>query len=156
MPSETTYEVSLAKLNAYIATHNMRRSQVREMVLKQVCKLSQPFTADELEKVCAAERISLGTVYHCLELFIAMQILHAINRQRGQTSTLYEIIPGRQVNMQFQCGRCGRVVEIRDKAIDHLIRVRKYSNFNVDYYTLLIFGECKHCRRPIPNKDKKE
>lgn len=148
-----TYEAALVKLNEYIAGRNMRKTPVREMVLEQVCQLSQPFTADQLAQACAAERISVGTVYNALELFIKAQILHAINRQRGRTATLYEVIPGKQVHMQIRCGRCGRIVEMKDQAIDHLIRVRKYTNFNVQRYTLLIYGECKHCRKPIINNE---
>ncbi len=152
MKGQKTYESALVKLNEYIAGRTMRRSQVREMVLEQVCGLPQPFTADQLAQACAAERISRGTVYNTLDLFIKAQILHAIDRQHGKNATLYNVIPGQQVHMQIRCSKCGRITEIHDKAIDHLIRVRKYTNFEVQRYSLLIYGECKHCRKPIINE----
>lgn len=152
MKGQKTYESALVKLNEYIAGRTMRRSQVREMVLEQLCALPQPFTADQLAQACAAERISRGTVYNTLDLFIKAQILHAIDRQHGKNATLYNVIPGQQVNMQIRCSKCGRITEIHDKAIDHLIRVRKYTNFEVQRYSLLIYGECKHCRKPIINE----
>ena len=154
MKGQKTYEAALVKLNEYIAAHPMRRSHVREMVLEQVCLIQQPFTAEQLAEACAAERISVGTVYNALELFITAQILHAIDRQRGKSATQYEVIPGKQTYMQIQCSKCGRVSEIKDKAIDHLIRVRKYINFDMQRYTLLIYGECKHCRKPKIQTEK--
>lgn len=143
------YKAAVTKLNAYIEAHKMRVSQVREMVLKQVCLLPQPFNADQLTKACAAERISVGTVYNALDLFLSAQILHASERQRGRAATEYELITGHQTRMQIICQRCGRVSETRDKAIERLIQERKYSNFNASHFSIFIYGECKHCRRLI-------
>jgi len=149
MKGQKTYEAALSKLNEYVAEHHMRKSQVREMVLEQVCALPQPFTAEQLVQACAAERISQGTVYNTLDLFIKAQILHIFDRQYGNNTALYEVIPGRQVHLQVRCSKCGRISEIRDQAIDHLIRVRKYPNFELQRYSLLVYGECKHCRKPL-------
>ena len=143
------YDAALERLNRYIADQNMRYSQVREMVLAQICLLPQPFTADQLAKACKAERISVGTVYNSLSLFLKAQILHATNRQRGRAATEYELIAGTHNRMQVVCQRCGRVAEIHDKAIDRLIQMRKYSNFNPQHYSLFVYGECKHCRKPV-------
>ena len=70
--SNNPYDAALVRLNTYIAEQNMRVSTVREMVLEQVCLLPQPFTADQLAKACQAERISVGTVYNALSLFLNM------------------------------------------------------------------------------------
>lgn len=137
------------QLDRYIAEHNMRPSKVRNMVLEQVCLLSQPFTADQLAKACEAERISIGTVYNTLSLFISAQILHATQRQRGRTATEYELVTGAHNRIQMICQRCGRVANLRDKAIENLIERRKYSNFNEQHFSLFVYGECKHCRRPV-------
>ena len=145
--SNNPYDAALVRLNTYIAEQNMRVSTVREMVLEQVCLLPQPFTADQLAKACQAERISVGTVYNALKLFLSAQILHATNRQRGRAATEYELITGVKNHMQIICQQCGRVSDIHDKAIDRLIQTRKYSNFNLQHYSLFVYGECKHCRR---------
>lgn len=144
---KTILEAAVERLNRYIEEHEMRASQVRVMVLEQICLLPQPFTADQLAQACQAERISVGTVYNSLALFLKAEILHATNRQRGRSSTEYELITGFKNRMQIICQRCGRVSDIQDKAIDRLIHVRKYSNFNLQHYSLFVYGECKHCRR---------
>jgi len=150
-----TYELALERLQAYIKANNMRRSVVREMILEQVCLLPQPFTADLLTKACAAERISVGSVYNVLEVFVLAQILHAIKRQRGRTAMEYELTMVTRNRIQVICGRCKRVTSFHDKAIEHLIQTRKYANFNPDHYTLFVYGECKHCRNLLLT-DKKE
>ena len=149
-----TYEAALERLNAYIKAHNMRRSVVREMILEQVVALPQPFTAEQLAKACAAERISVGSVYNVLSVFIDAQIIHAFQRQRGQNATEYELTTVVENCIQMICGKCKRATTIHDKAIEHLVANRKYSNFNPHHYTLFIYGECKHCRQALLSRKK--
>ena len=144
--SNKTYDAALERLNEYIADHGMRHTPEREMVLMCVCQLPQPFTADELEQACQNDRISHGTIYNALELFITAQILHANNRQKGRHATEYELISGNKIRMQYICQECGRTVEMHDKAISRLIRERKYSNFELQHFSLYVYGQCKICR----------
>ena len=122
---------------------------VRNMVLQQVCQLPQPFTAEQLTTVCQAERISVGTVYNSLNLFVLAQILHATSRQRGKSATEYELTTTNTIRMQVVCQNCGRVTDFHDAAIERLVAERKYSNFNVQHMSLFVYGECKICRRKI-------
>ena len=118
------------------------------MVLEQACLLKQPFTARQLEEVCKEERISTGTVYNSLDLFVLAQILYASKRQRGKAATENELITNRSsFRMQMICTKCGRVQDIQDKAIARLLQERKYSNFNMQNASLFIYGECKVCRK---------
>ena len=84
---KTLYINSLERLRKFIKANGMRPSVVRDAVLEQACMLQQPFTANELLKACQEQRISIGTVYNALNVFISAQILSATNRQRGQGST---------------------------------------------------------------------
>lgn len=138
---------ALERMNAYLAAHNMRFSPVREVVLEQACLLPQPFTAAQLVEACLSERISQGTVYNCLQLFVEAQILHANERQRGRAAIEYEIITGNQIRMQVICQKCGRVSSFRDPAIERIVRERKYSNFNLQHFTLYVYGECRRCKQ---------
>ena len=145
--SQRTYKVASERLSAYVRTHGMRDSKVRNSVLEQLCLLPQPFTAAQLEEACQAERISTGTVYNCLELFIMAQILHAIKRQRGKAVMEYELIGSSPVRMEVICRKCGRVTEIHDKAITRLIQERRYTNFTPEQFSLFVYGECRVCSR---------
>ena len=117
------------------------------MVLEQVCLLPQPFTAEQLLKACEAQRITVGTVYNALNLFLDANLVHATKRQRGLSATEYELTTGPNNRFEIICRKCGRVAEVRDPVIVQTIMERKYSNFNAQHFSLSIYGECKICRR---------
>jgi len=156
MKGAKTYKLAQEQLDEYISQHNLRPSKVRNMVLEAACALHQPFTADELTKKCAEERISVGTVYNTLNLLILAQILHAIQRQRGKAATQYEVVRNTTSNMQVVCLKCGRVSEFNEPSIQRLVHERKYSNFTPNCFTLVVYGECRICRkkREQINKEK--
>ena len=132
----------------------MRPSRVRNMVLEQACALKQPFTAAQLIDACAEQRISVGTVYNALDLFVLAQILHATERQRGKAATEYELVTSPVTRIQIICQKCGRTKEIHDKAISLIVQERKYSNFNMQHFSLFIYGECKICPTKGAKKNK--
>ena len=149
MKGAKLYRTALKRLGEYMKENgNMRPSAVRVMVLEQICQLPQPFTAEQLIASCSYERISVGTVYNALNLFVLARILHATDRQRGRkAATEYELIVGSPIHMQVICQKCGRVTEIHDKAIERLVKEHKYTNFNLERFALFVYGECKICRR---------
>ncbi len=151
---ENSYRAAEAKLRAYIRAHadEMRPSKVRNMVLRQVCALPKPFTADQLVKACIPDRISVGTIYNSLKLFIDAHIVQGHTRQRGQMATEYELLTDHENRFQMICTACGRLVELDDKAITRLVTTRKYSNFNMAHFALYVYGECKICRRKVAQK----
>jgi Fe2+ or Zn2+ uptake regulation protein len=152
--TQRTYNTAVKRLNAYLRTQGMRVSRVRNKVLELICQLPQPFTAAQLEEACQTERISTGTVYNCLNLFIVAQILHALDRQRGRTVTEYELMPASSVRMVVICHKCNRVTEIHDKAISRLVTERKYTNFKPEQFLMYVYGECKVCRRLKATEEK--
>ena len=141
-----SYSSASTQLRRYLLDNDKRPTKVRNMVLEQVCQLPQPFTARQLLDACAAEHISVGTVYNALDLFIDAQIIHATNRQRGKAATEYELITGTANRMQIVCKKCGRTADFADPAITRMIKERKYSNFTIQNYSLIVYGECKVCR----------
>jgi len=147
---------ALERMNAYIQENRGRYSAVRENVLEHACMLPQPFTAEQLETACQSEKISSGTIYNCLQLFLKANIIHATKRQKGHQATEYELITGNPIRMQRICQKCGRVTNFRAPAIDRLIREQKTQSFFMQHYTLLIYGECRRCRMVDRDKPKKK
>lgn len=153
MKQEDSYKVAQSKLETYIQANNLRHTPERYSLLRYVCALEQPFSVDSLVKVAEEEHISLGTIYNSVNLFVSAQILHCINRRDGRKWAQYELMTQRTMRMEMICTRCGRVSRIKDAAIEKLVRTRKYSNFNMQGYSLYIYGECKTCKRK-PQKDR--
>lgn len=145
--SNKTYETALAKLNAYVKKQGLRKSNVRNQVLEQICRLRQPFTAEQLTQACEEERISLATIYNALTLFVTAQIIHASKRQRGRTAIEYELITGTQNRLQVICSGCGRKANFHDKALERMIIDRQYYNLAFQHFSLFVYGECRLCRQ---------
>ena len=145
--SARAYILAQEKLVRFLHEHEKRPSKVRNIVLSLACALPQPFTAEQLQRACETERISVGTIYNSLNTFVDAQILRATERQRGKAATEYELITGSSNRLQIVCKRCGRVTDITDKAITTLVQNRKYSNFNMQHFSLFIYGECRICRK---------
>lgn len=141
------YNLAQEKLVRFLHEHEKRPSKVRNIVLSLACALPQPFTAEQLQRACETERISVGTIYNSLNTFVDAQILRATERQRGKAATEYELITGSSNRLQIVCKKCGRVTDVTDKAITTLVQNRKYSNFNMQHFSLFIYGECRICRK---------
>ena len=154
MKNKLPYDTALGKLNAYIAANNMRHTTEREMVLNEICVMTQPFTAEQLAEHCRPLRLSQGTVYNSLALFVSARILHAFNRETGRTVTEYELAEEEKSHIQIVCTQCGRIAEAHDKAIEHIVASRKYSNFIPGHYSMRIYGQCKVCRKKRITKEK--
>ena len=147
LKSARAYILAQEKLVRFLHEHEKRPSKVRNIVLSLACALPQPFTAEQLQRACETERISVGTIYNSLNTFVDAQILRATERQRGKAATEYELITGSSNRLQIVCKECGRVTDITDKAITTLVQNRKYSNFNMQHFSLFIYGECRICRK---------
>ena len=142
------YKSAQEKLNTYVRTHELRESAVRNLVLEQICRLPQPFVASQLEEVCKNERISVGTVYNAIHLFVDAKLLKVYDRGEGLTVTEYELMTSvSRSHMLIMCRKCGRRVAFNNKTISRLAMEHKYANFNQQNFTLVVYGECKICRR---------
>lgn len=139
--------MALAKLETYLKDNGLRHTPERYTLLRHVCALEQPFRTETLVESVQNEHISLATVYNTLGLFISAQILHCLNRRYGRKQAEYELLTQKLVRMEMVCTRCGRVSHIRDVAIQNLVCTRKYSNFNMQGFSLYVYGECKTCKR---------
>lgn len=143
-----TYEAAQARLNAYIRQEKLRASSVRKTILEKACLFKQPFTAEQLIEACADEFVSDATIYNALTLFVTANILQAVKRQPGQTSVEYELAFATHSRMQIVCLECGRITNVRDKLLEQLIKEHKYYNFNPSRLSMIVYGVCKHCRKP--------
>lgn len=143
-----TYDAAQERLNAYIKEEKLRVSAVRKIILEKVCLFKQPFTAEQLIEACSDEFISDATIYNALNLFVAARILQAVKRQRGKTAVEYELTFSPHSRIQIVCLECGRMTNVRDKILEQQIKEYKYYNFNPNRLSLIIYGVCKHCRKP--------
>ncbi len=152
--SENPYIVAKSKLDAYIAANGLRNTQERFVLLEHICALPQPFGADKLVVFAKERHISPATVYNTLTLLVSAQILHCLSQQYGRSKSMYELSLTGKIRFEFVCTRCGRVSRFKDRAIENIIRMRRFPNFVPNGFSMYVYGECKTCKRK-PLSDKK-
>ena len=149
MTPEQPFQLGEMKLNEYIEANHMRHTSERLMVLRHVCELPQPFTAEQAVAACQVDRLSRSGVYNILQTLLSARVLHSLNKQYGLSEAQYELTVTTNNHMQIICHRCGRVADFREVAISNIISERRFSNFNAQHFSLYVYGTCKTCRRLI-------
>ncbi|MCQ2311714.1 MAG: transcriptional repressor [Paludibacteraceae bacterium] len=152
--NEEIYPAAEQRMNEYICAHNMRHTQERRTVLRCVCNLKHPFTADQLVEQTAKVFVSQATTYNVIRLLLNARVLHEVQRPGFGGKSGYEVALVSQDSIRMICTKCGREVALADKAISALVRRRRYTNFDMDHYSLYVYGACKVCRR-LKGKEKK-
>lgn len=133
-------------LTAYLREHRMRCTQERLIILHYICGIGRHFTAESIVRdICEQEHISNATVYNNLALFCDANILRILPPRQQQRAE-YEFTTGERHSLRFICTRCGREVDMKNKAIEVLLRDRHFSNFEMENFTLTVYGHCKTCR----------
>lgn len=90
MTSAVAHMHASRALEEYYQDHlDMRRTVVRELVLKAVCYVPQPFVAEDVLSYCAADRVSQASVYNSLSLFQKIGIVSPLPRQYKEMRTSY-------------------------------------------------------------------
>ena len=153
--SQKTYEQTVDKLAQYLAGRHMRFTVERQWLLEKICSLPQPFNPEQLRAACQEQRISRATVYNTIEVLCAAQILHPLKRVKGMQSTEYELVVRPSTRMQIICKHCGRVQDFRDLSVAEQVKRRKFPNFEVQHFSLFVYGECKACRQRNTIRRKK-
>ena len=151
----SAYRTAKERITAYLLERNMRESVVRDMVLSLICQLPQPFTATSLQEVCVPEHISKATIYNALHVFIEAGVVQKYERRIGQTLTEYELVTKGRSRLQIICCNCGRRAVFNDQAFTRLVLERKYTNFNPQRFSMIVYGECKICRRKRKSRKRK-
>ena len=98
---------------------------------------------DELKR--AGLRVSRATVYRTLHKLVDAGLLRRL--ELGQR-TYFEHDYGYPQHEHLVCGRCGRIIEFQNPAIDAQIReVCSAHQFQSSGHTLIVRGTCADCNR---------
>lgn len=143
------YEQASGQLVSYLHANGLRNTQERLVLLQQICSYSGRFTAEQLEADILAERhISLATVYNALTLFRKCHIIRKLTSKQDARTSEYELVYGSDNTLRFVCSRCGREIDFKSRPIETILKEKKFSNFTMNHFALMVYGTCKRCRRP--------
>jgi Fur family ferric uptake transcriptional regulator len=131
----------------------LRMTNQREIILRELRKSKQHLTADELyERVKKSmPRISLATVYRNLEILSEAGVIAKLE------------ISGRQKRFDFDvsehdhiyCIKCHRVDNLKlDRDSIRSVSYESYEGYSVKGYRLEVAGICPNCQHKISMKEK--
>ena len=126
---DKSYYIAKAKLAEYLDNRHMRKTPERFMILEVVMAHNDHFGVDDiyedLEESSLVRKHQFGT-----------------NKQ-----SLYEKVISTGNHHHLICTECGKIKEVKDLELIHLIGDRKYGSFSVSYISLYVYGVCATCRR---------
>lgn len=147
MSDKNIYQQAEIALLTYLRNKGKRCTHERLVILSHICTIGRNFTAENLVKdLCESQHISNATIYNTLSMLCDAHILRILPKRQQQGSE-YEISIADKNTLRYVCTRCGREVELKNKAIDHLLQDSRFSNFEMENFSLVVYGHCKTCRR---------
>ena len=131
----------------YLDAHGMRKTTERYAILNHILNINGHFTIEELQQIINDDgfRVSRSTVYNTVELLMDAKMLrrHVFEGMQAQ----YERIT--LPHTHLICTTCGKVKEVRDTNFAAFMNARRFTAFNIDHYSLYVYGTCSTCARKI-------
>lgn len=134
-------------LRAHLQLNKRRCTAERDLVLHYCCEMSPTFTPDKLVERAKQDHVSRATVYNTLGLLVDAHIVQVLERHWGMKTQEYELVTPNTTKCFTRCIRCGRIAEFKDNIIADRLKERRYNNFQMESYSLYVYGKCITCRR---------
>lgn len=156
MTEEKIKAAANATLAQYMSQHKMRKTPERFAILDKVMETSSHFSIEALHQLLISEgyHVSRATVYNTIELLINCGLVrrHTFVSQAPQ----YEKIATPTRHYHLVCTQCGKIREIKDTEIDHLLDVpKRFGKFQPSFIDLNVYGLCGSCQRRSRQTPKK-
>ena len=132
-------------LRNYVKAQGLRYTNERDSIIHYCCELTPPWTAEMLVARAQEDNVSRATVFNTLKLMTDAHIVQPMKAMLLKERE-YELVTADANHSLTQCVNCGRVVKFKDTIItDHLIE-RRFNNFQMQSYSLYVYGTCVMCR----------
>ncbi|MGB9590132.1 MAG: Fur family transcriptional regulator [candidate division WOR-3 bacterium] len=130
----------------FLRAKGHRITTARAEVAKRVFALHEHFTAEELQFLLRARRISRATVYRTLSLMVESGLVKEY--RFGQSGRLYEHVIGHPRHFHLVCDQCGAIEEINcPSAAEALSGDARKSGYQVLGIDVVVHGICGKCRK---------
>lgn len=133
----------------------LRMTNQREMILRELVKNKQHLTADELYDIVRKlmPRISLATVYRNLEILSEAGIIGKLEISGRQKRFDYDP----EDHDHIYCAVCHRVDNLNiERSGDEAQKMAAVKGYSVTGYRLEIIGICVSCQKKEKAKEKKK
>lgn len=131
----------------------LRMTNQREMILRELKRSRQHLTADELyERVRKVmPKISLATIYRNLEILSAAGMIAKLEISGRQRRFDYDV----EEHDHIYCVHCHRVDNLElDREAIHAVSKQTDKDYSVTGYRLEVAGICPKCQKKQTTKEK--
>lgn len=142
-------------LSEYLRRTHRRCTTERYMVLASAEAMSGHFTVEDLSAHLQANgrRVATATVYSSLQILVDCGLLRRLRLDDG--AMRYEAASPTN-HHHLLCIRCGKIKDVREPAIEEMLKSRRYSAFTPAYFALTVYGVCSACARKARKKQKND
>ncbi len=129
---------------AFLREKGHRITATRTEVAKRVFALHEHFSAEELQFLLRARKISRATVYRTLSLMVEAGLVkeHAF----GTREKIYEHVIGHPRHFHLVCDNCGAIEEIKcPDAAGALTQAAREMGYMLVSIDVVVHGICKKC-----------
>ncbi len=144
--SESLYNRLSTQFRDYLRKENKRCTVERMMLLRYCCNQKKRITYAYLRSCSERDRICLQSIYNTMDLLAKANII-VREADNGSPIPSFALQVEKRNCIRLVCSKCRRVEEFQDKVIWDRLKLRRYENFEVKYYTATIYGECKSCKK---------
>lgn len=140
-------DAAIATFTQFLTQHKLRKTPERLAVLKQIFNIAGHFSIEELHEKLEQNdyHVSRATIYNTIELLTACGLVH--RHTFASPTPQYERNTGLSRHYHLVCMSCGKVREIKDLEIQHIITNRRFGKFQPAFIDLNIYGLCQSCSK---------
>ncbi len=131
----------------FLKTKQLNLTKERIVILNKIYSIKNHFNVEELfhKLRIDGEAVSLASVYRTLNLLVESNLVEKVDFGEGRA--YYEPALDRIHHDHLICTGCGKVVQFEDPIIEsQQEKLCRKHDFELDYHTLNIFGNCPNCR----------
>ncbi len=132
----------------YLATHGLKSTRQREVILDEFLRSPSHMSAEELYLRLRQNNPHIGyaTVYRTMKLLAESGI--ASERHFGDRQTRYEPNISEEHHYHLICNSCGKIIEFEDDKIEALfVKTVKNYKFTLSHQRLELYGLCLECQQ---------
>ncbi|MGO3017909.1 MAG: Fur family transcriptional regulator [Anaerococcus sp.] len=148
--------MDVKQLRKIFEKNNHKFTKQREIIFNVLNdSKAKHLTPEELFSIVHQKnkQVGIATVYRTLNIFEELGI---VNKQEFTNSiNTYELITDDNAHHDHLiCKKCGKIVEDEILCNEDLTKLlEERYGFELDYYSLRIYGICSDCKRKIRSKD---
>lgn len=133
-------------LSEYLRRTRRRCTTERYMVLASAEDMRGHFTVEELRSqlLASGRHVATATVYSTLQILVDCGLLRRLRLVDG--AMRYEAASPAS-HHHLLCLRCGKIKDVREPAIEEMLKNRRYPSFTPAYFALTVYGVCSACAR---------